>query len=56
MVEGIVQEIEDTWDEGIAEREYSHKDVLTMSFVCLVKTMVARMFEDSKIENKYDKA
>ena len=56
MVQGIVEEIENTYDEGIVEREYSHKDVLAKSFVSLVKTTVSRMLKDSKIENKYDKA
>ena len=36
--------------------EYSHKDVLAKNFMCLVKTVAARMLEDSKIGNKYYKA
>ena len=56
LVEGIVEEIENTWDEGISEMAYSCKGVLTMSFECLVKTMASRVLKDSKVGNKYYKA
>ena len=48
--------VEDTQDEDGPGRAYSQKDVLAMGFVCLMKAMVAMMFEDSKIEDMYDKA
>ena len=53
LTKGIV---EDTQDEEGAGRAYSQKDVLAMGFVCLMKAMVAMMFEGSKIEYTYDKA
>ena len=56
LVEGIIEEIENTCDKGISEMAYSHKDVIAMSFECLVKTMDTEVLEDSKAGNKYYKA
>lgn len=53
LVEGTVEEIVNIWDEGIVEMAYSRKDVLAISFACLVKAMTSRVLEDSMVGSKY---